>query len=72
MGRTLAMERVALARSRQLRDRARRIVPGGCHTDAKGDDQYPLLAPCSIRSGRGGDLRDFAGHDRDPAPASQA
>jgi glutamate-1-semialdehyde 2,1-aminomutase len=21
------------------------LIPGGCHTYAKGDDQYPVLAP---------------------------
>lgn len=41
------------SRGKQLANRLRRIVPGGCHTYAKGDDQYPELAPPLIARGRG-------------------
>ncbi|GAB5401953.1 MAG: hypothetical protein Aurels2KO_01840 [Aureliella sp.] len=32
---------------------AKRLIPGGCHTYAKGDDQYPLNAPPCFESGLG-------------------
>jgi glutamate-1-semialdehyde 2,1-aminomutase len=40
-------------RSRELSERLRRLVPGGAHTYAKGDDQYPELAPRLIARGSG-------------------
>lgn len=36
-----------------LRARAHAAIPGGCHTYAKGDDQYPLNAPAFIARGDG-------------------
>lgn len=51
------------AQSRLLQERAHRIIPGGCHTYAKGDDQFPLLAPAFIRSGRGCHAWDVDGHE---------
>ena len=41
------------ARSNALRARAHALIPGGCHTYAKGDDQYPVLAPGFIARGVG-------------------
>lgn len=41
------------ARARALQARAHALVPGGSHTYAKGDDQYPALAPPVIVRGRG-------------------
>jgi hypothetical protein len=41
------------SRSRALRQRAHRLIPGGCHTYAKGDDQYPEKAPGFIARGPG-------------------
>ena len=32
-------------KSVRLQERGRELIPGGSHTYAKGDDQYPLLAP---------------------------
>jgi len=32
---------------------AHHLIPGGCHTYAKGDDQYPILAPGFIVRGEG-------------------
>ncbi len=37
----------------ELRTRAHRLIPGGCHTYAKGDDQYPSNAPAFIARGSG-------------------
>ncbi len=31
--------------SERLRAKAHRIIPGGGHTYAKGDDQYPVRSP---------------------------
>lgn len=44
------MAGVTLPRSRKLRERLAHVVPGGAHTYAKGDDQYPdHLAPVLVR-----------------------
>ena len=39
--------------SARLRKLAHQLIPGGCHTYAKGDDQYPVLAPGFIARGLG-------------------
>lgn len=44
-----------------LRARAHAMIPGGAHTYAKGDDQYPVLAPGFIRRGRGCRVWDVDG-----------
>src|SRR5690348_16016540 len=51
------------AQSCVLRQKAHRLIPGGCHTYAKGDDQYPMLAPGFIRSGKGCMVRDVDGNE---------
>lgn len=58
----LGDKKMEFAASRRLQDRAHQIIPGGCHTYAKGDDQYPLLAPGFIRSGRGCRVWDVDGN----------
>jgi glutamate-1-semialdehyde 2,1-aminomutase len=47
--------------SRRLQRRAHEIIPGGAHTYAKGDDQYPLLAPGFIARGQGSHVFDVDG-----------
>jgi glutamate-1-semialdehyde 2,1-aminomutase len=37
----------------RLGELAHRLIPSGCHTYAKGNDQYPILAPGFIARGRG-------------------
>ncbi len=49
--------------SRRLQKRAQEIIPGGSHTYAKGDDQYPLLAPGFIARGRGSHVWDMDGNE---------
>src|SRR5262245_47786828 len=49
--------------SRDLQDRAHRLIPGGCHTYAKGDDQYPVLAPGFIARGQGSHVWDADGNE---------
>ena len=49
-------------RSSQLRGRAHRLIPGGAHTYAKGDDQYPDPAPGFIQRGLGSHVWDVDGN----------
>jgi glutamate-1-semialdehyde 2,1-aminomutase len=37
----------------RIKELAHHLIPGGCHTYAKGDDQYPILAPGFIARGLG-------------------
>jgi len=45
-----------------LRQRAHAAIPGGCHTYAKGDDQFPRLSPGFIARGRGCRVWDVDGN----------
>lgn len=49
--------------ARELQAEAHRLIPGGCHTYAKGDDQFPASAPPLIRSGRGCRVIDLDGRE---------
>jgi glutamate-1-semialdehyde 2,1-aminomutase len=51
------------SRSDELRARARRAIPGGCHTYAKGDDQYPERSPGFIARGSGCRVWDVDGNE---------
>ena len=42
---------------------AHQLIPGGCHTYAKGDDQFPELAPAFIRRGLGCHVWDTDGNE---------
>ena len=46
-----------------LQTKAHRLIPGGCHTYAKGDDQFPSRAPGFIRNGRGCHVWDVDGNE---------
>jgi glutamate-1-semialdehyde 2,1-aminomutase len=48
--------------SRRLQRQAHALIPGGCHTYAKGDDQYPVLAPGFIARGAGCRVWDADGN----------
>jgi glutamate-1-semialdehyde 2,1-aminomutase len=50
-------------KSVQLRKRAHEVIPGGAHTYAKGDDQYPLDAPGFIERGHGAHVWDVDGNE---------
>jgi glutamate-1-semialdehyde 2,1-aminomutase len=52
-----------LTRSRELQAKAHRLIPGGCHTYAKGDDQYPAIAPGFIARGKGCHVWDVDGNE---------
>jgi glutamate-1-semialdehyde 2,1-aminomutase len=51
------------ARSRALQPRAHELIPGGAHTYAKGDDQFPEEAPAFIVRGKGCHLWDLDGNE---------
>jgi glutamate-1-semialdehyde 2,1-aminomutase len=50
-------------RSRALEARLARAIPGGCHTYAKGPDQFPALAPGVIARGAGCRVWDVDGNE---------
>jgi glutamate-1-semialdehyde 2,1-aminomutase len=49
--------------SARLTELAHHFIPGGCHTYAKGDDQYPVLAPGFIARGLGCRVWDTDGRE---------
>ena len=49
--------------SSRLTERAHHFIPGGCHTYAKGDDQYPVSAPGFIAQGFGCRVWDMDGRE---------
>ncbi len=51
------------ADSRRLQRRAHALIPGGCHTYSKGDDQYPRSAPPFIERGLGCHVWDTDGRE---------
>jgi glutamate-1-semialdehyde 2,1-aminomutase len=50
-------------RSSELQPRAHSLIPGGAHTYAKGDDQYPVLAPGFLQRGEGCHVWDVDGNE---------
>src|ERR1700748_3407202 len=61
-GRRSKSDRDRFAASDALRARAHSAIPGGAHTYAKGDDQYPVLAPGFITRGLGCHVWDVDGN----------
>jgi len=51
------------ARSAALGARAQDIIPGGAHTYAKGEDQFPIQAPGFIARGKGCRVWDVDGNE---------
>ena len=51
------------ANSIELRKESHARIPGGCHTYAKGDDQYPALSPGFIDHGLGCHVWDVDGNE---------
>jgi glutamate-1-semialdehyde 2,1-aminomutase len=51
------------SKSRALQPTAHRLIPGGAHTYAKGDDQFPENAPGFIARGRGCHVWDLDGNE---------
>jgi glutamate-1-semialdehyde 2,1-aminomutase len=54
---------VNFQRSKELRQRSHHVIPGGAHTYAKGDDQYPEEAPGFIDRGEGCRVWDLDGNE---------
>ena len=52
-----------LDRSDHYRKRAAALIPGGAHTYAKGDDQYPEVSPGFIARGQGCRVWDVDGNE---------
>lgn len=50
-------------KSHILQKKAHELIPGGCHTYAKGDDQYPALSPGFILKGQGCHVTDVDGNE---------
>src|SRR5271156_312094 len=60
---TSAPDTLDFSRSRALKQRAHELIPGGAHTYAKGDDQYPELSPGVIARGKGCHVWDVDGNE---------
>lgn len=58
-----ALRRKDFSKSQALRPRAHQLIPGGAHTYAKGDDQYPEQAPAFIARGKGCHVWDVDGNE---------
>ena len=56
-------EEFLLPRSRMANKRLHAMIPGGAHTYAKGDDQYPVTAPAFIVRGQGCHVWDPDGNE---------
>lgn len=54
---------MSFAISRSLQKKAHALIPGGAHTYAKGDDQYPELSPGFIVRGKGCHVWDVDGNE---------
>src|SRR5919202_4697873 len=50
-------------KSDALRPKAHSLIPGGAHTYAKGDDQFPVHAPGFIVRGEGCHVWDLDGNE---------
>lgn len=53
---------MAFERSKALQQKSHSLIPGGCHTYAKGDDQFPEDAPGFIGRGKGCYVWDVDGN----------
>jgi glutamate-1-semialdehyde 2,1-aminomutase len=49
--------------SKALQQKSHRLIPGGSHTYAKGDDQYPEMAPAFLAKGKGCHVWDVDGNE---------
>src|SRR5580700_8502571 len=59
----VAAAQLDFSKSRALQPKAHRLIPGGSHTYAKGDDQYPEQAPGIIVRGKGCHVWDLDGNE---------
>jgi glutamate-1-semialdehyde 2,1-aminomutase len=59
----VSVRSLEMSASRILQKRAHALIPGGSHTYAKGDDQYPVIAPPFIARGLGCHVWDMDGNE---------
>ena len=57
------VERVNFEKSHAMRGRVHDVIPGGTHTYAKGDDQFPERSPAFIARGKGCHIWDIDGNE---------
>lgn len=57
------VERVNFEKSLAMRNRVHEVIPGGTHTYAKGDDQFPERSPGFIARGKGCHIWDIDGNE---------
>jgi len=50
-------------KSKALKQKSHDLIPGGAHTYAKGDDQYPEMAPGFLEKGKGCHVWDLDGNE---------
>jgi glutamate-1-semialdehyde 2,1-aminomutase len=62
-GSTSIISEKEYSRSRTLQPQAHKLIPGGAHTYAKGDDQFPEEAPGFIARGKGCHVWDLDGNE---------
>jgi glutamate-1-semialdehyde 2,1-aminomutase len=63
MGNKGKAQQMSFEKSKALQRLSHSIIPGGCHTYAKGDDQYPVSSPSFIVKGRGCHVWDADGNE---------
>lgn len=49
-------------KSDKYRKEVHNLIPGGCHTYSKGDDQFPMQSPAAIDHGKGAYVWDIDGN----------
>lgn len=59
----LILNEADFSKSRALQPKAHELIPGGAHTYAKGDDQYPEKSPLFIVRGKGCHVWDLDGNE---------
>jgi glutamate-1-semialdehyde 2,1-aminomutase len=60
---TAQKRKLSFEKSKRLQEKAHNLIPGGCHTYAKGDDQFPEQAPGFIVRGKGCHVWDPDGNE---------
>jgi len=63
MASVTSQNKLDFSKSKELQQRSHLVIPGGCHTYAKGDDQFPQLSPGFIARGKGCHVWDVDGNE---------
>lgn len=59
----IVSESMVFKNSDEYRGKIHDLIPGGCHTYSKGDDQFPELSPAAISHGKGAYVWDIDGNE---------